>query len=86
MALEGADLADEKYVTEAIKYYTEIFRLVWISILATGGGALSLLLGDSTGMKLIFAIVGLLLVVLLLDGLRRLNKHIGAHLKKLAGG
>ena len=78
-------MADEKYLTEAVKYYTEIFRLVWISILAVGGGALSLLLGDATGIKLIFAMVGLLLVALLLDGLRRLNGHIGAHLKKLGG-
>ena len=78
-------MADEKYLTETLKYYTEIFRLVWISILAIGGGALSLLLGDATRIKLIFAIVGLLLVVLLLDGLRRLNRHIGAHLKKLGG-
>jgi len=79
-------LADEKYLTEAVKYYTEIFRLVWISVLAIGGGSLSLLLGDSTGAKLIFAIVGLLLVALLLEGLRGLNKQIAVHLKKLAGG
>ena len=79
-------MADEKYLTETLKYYTEIFRLVWISVLAIGGGSLSLLLGDSTGIKLIFAIVGLMLVVLLLDALRRLNRQIGAHLKKLAGG
>jgi hypothetical protein len=79
-------LADDKYLTETVKYYTEIFRLVWISVLAIGGGSLSLLLGDSTGIKLIFAIVGLLLVALLLDGLRRLNRQIGADLKKLQGG
>ena len=79
-------MADEKYLTEAVKYYTEIFRLVWISVLAIGGGSLSLLLGDSTGAKLIFAIVGLLLVALLLEGLRGLNKQIAVHLKKLAGG
>jgi len=79
-------LADEKYLTEAVKYYTEIFRLVWISVLAIGGGSLGLLLGDSTGVKLIFAIVGLLLVALLLEGLRRINRQIAVHLKKLAGG
>lgn len=79
-------MADDKYLTESVKYYTEIFRLVWISILAIGGGSLSLLLGESTGVKLIFEIAGLFLVALLLDVLRRLNKHIEAHLKKLAGG
>ena len=79
-------MADEKYLTEVVKYYTEIFRLVWISVLAIGGGSLGLLLGDSTGVKLIFAIVGLLLVASLLEGLRRLNTQIAVHLNKLAGG
>ena len=79
-------MADEKYLTEVVKYYTEIFRLVWISVLAIGGGSLSLLLGDSTGIRVIFAIAGLFLVALFLDVLRRLNKHIEAHLKKLVGG
>ena len=76
-------MANEKYLTESTKYYTEIFRLVWVSILAIGGGSIGLLLGDSTGVRLISAIVGLLVVGLLLDILRRLNRQIGAHLKKL---
>jgi preprotein translocase subunit SecY len=53
-------MANEKYLTESIKYYTEIFRLVWLSILAVGGGSIGLLLGESTGVRLIFAIVGLM--------------------------
>jgi hypothetical protein len=76
-------MANEKYLTESIKYYTEIFRLVWLSILAVGGGSIGLLLGESTGVRLIFAIVGLMVVGLLLDILRRLNKQIGGNLKKL---
>ena len=76
-------MTNEKYLTESTKYYTEIFRLVWLSILAIGGGSIGLLLGDSTGVRLIFAIVGLLVVGLLLDVLRRLSRQIGAHLKKL---
>ena len=76
-------MTNEKYLTESTKYYTEIFRLVWLSILAIGGGSIGLILGDSTGVRLIFAIVGLLVVGLLLDVLRRLSRQIGAHLKKL---
>ena len=76
-------MTNEKYLTESTKYYTEIFRLVWLSILAIGGGSIGLILGDSTGVRLIFAIVGLLVMGLLLDVLRRLNRQIGAHLKKL---
>jgi hypothetical protein len=76
-------MANEKYLTESTKYYTEIFRLFWLSILAVGGGSIGLLLGESTGVRLIFAIVGLMVVGLLLDILRRLNKQIGGNLKKL---
>jgi hypothetical protein len=76
-------MTNEKYLTESTKYYTEIFRLVWLSILAIGGGSIGLIRGDSTGVRLIFAIVGLLVVGLLLDVLRRLSRQIGAHLKKL---
>ena len=73
----------EKYLTEAIKYYTEVFRLVWVSVLAIGGGSMGLLLGEPTVIRLTFAIVGLLLVVSLLEVLRRLNKQIGVHLKRI---
>ena len=77
-------MAEERHVTETVKYYTEVFRLVWVSILAIGGGSIGLLLGEQTLVRLTLAIVGLLLVGLLLEILRRLNRQIGGLLKKLA--
>ena len=76
-------MPEERYLTETIKYYTEVFRLVWVSALAVGGGAIGLILGEQTSVRVVLAITALLLVVLLLEILRRLNRHIEALLKKL---
>ena len=76
-------MPEERYLTETIKYYTEVFRLVWVSALAVGGGSIGLILGERTSVRVVLAITALLLVVLLLEILRRLNRHIEALLKKL---
>ena len=76
-------MPEERYLTETIKYYTEVFRLVWVSALAVGGGSIGLILGEQTSVRVVLAITALLLVVLLLEILRRLNRHIEALLKKL---
>jgi hypothetical protein len=76
-------MAEERYLTETVKYYTEVFRLVWVSILAIGGGSIGLLLGERTSVRVILAIAGLSVVGLLLEIVRRLNRQIGGLLKKL---
>lgn len=76
-------MSEERHLTETVKYYTEVFRLVWVSILAIGGGSVGLLIGERTSVRVIVAIAGLFLVGLLLEILRRLNRQIGRLLKKL---
>ena len=49
---------------ETLKYYTEVFRLVWISILALGGGSIGLLLGELNRIRVILALGGLILLLL----------------------
>lgn len=77
-------MAQERYLTEMVKYYTEVFRLVWVSILAIAGGSIGLLLGERTNVRVTLAIAGLILVGSLLEILRRLNRQISGLLKKLA--
>ena len=48
----------EKECTEQIKYHTELLRLTWITLLAVGGGTASLVLGDLSGLKIVFALAG----------------------------
>jgi hypothetical protein len=76
-------MADERYLAEALKYYTEVFRLVWVSILAIAGGTIGLLLGELSGLRIIAAIGGLVIVISFLEVLRRLNRQIGGLLSKL---
>ena len=76
-------MAEKTYLTETVKYHTEVFRPVWIFILAIGGGSLGLLLGEPTGTRVILAVAGLVSVGLLLEVLRRLSKQIGRHVKRM---
>ena len=78
-------MPEERYLTERIKYYTEVFRLVWVFALAIGGGSIGLLLGEPTVLRVVVGLVGLLLVGSLLEGLRRLNKEIVGLVNKLKG-
>ena len=48
----------EKECTEQIKYHTELLRLTWITLLAVGGSTASLVLGDLSGLKIVFALAG----------------------------
>ncbi len=78
-------MPEERHLTKTVKYYTEVFRLVWVSILAIGGGSIGLLLGERTVLRVVLGLVGLFLVALLLEILRRQNKEIMALLKRLKG-
>ncbi len=77
-------VAEERYLSEKVKYYTEVFRLVWVSILAIGGGSIGLLVGERTNDRVMVGLVGLFLVMFLLEMLRRLNRQIRALLNRLA--
>lgn len=76
-------MSEERYHTETSKYYTEVFRLVWVSILAIGGGSIGLLLGERTVVRAMLGLAGIVSVVILLEILRRLNKQISELLRKL---
>ena len=76
-------MATKKHMIETLKYYTEVFRLVWISILALGGGSIGLLLGELNRIRVILALGGLILLLLFLELLRRINTHILQLLKNL---
>ena len=51
-------MADQ--AAERIKYETELLRLVFVLVIAVGGGSLSLLLGSPTPLRLILAGAGIL--------------------------
>lgn len=67
----------EKEKVESIKYLIELIRLIWITILAIGGGSVGVLAGIVTGVgaKIVFAVVGLLVAGLLGGWLLHLDRR-----------
>jgi hypothetical protein len=54
------------YITERLKFLTELFKLCWLSVLGVGGGSVSLLLGPFDLKRYTWAGGGLVLTLLFL--------------------
>ena len=61
---------------EDIKFLTEVFRLLWITLLGVGGGTLSLLLAERTPLKNALIVAGVLTFGLLGSVIQKLQQHI----------
>jgi hypothetical protein len=66
-----------------MKYYIEVFRLIWASLLVVGGGVVSLLLKEQSGIAWAFAITGLALMFVMFITLLRLNAWMRETLKQM---
>ena len=62
--------------TEEIKYETELLKLMALFILAVGGGAIGLMLGEQTSLRLLFILSGVSLSILLVIGVWRQHKSV----------
>ena len=62
--------------TEQIKYETELLKLMALFILAVGGGAIGLMLGEQTSLRLLFILSGVSLSILLVIGVWRQHKSV----------
>ena len=62
--------------TERIKYETELLKLMALFILAIGGGAIGLMLGEQTSLRLLFILSGVSLSILLVIGVWRQHKSV----------
>jgi len=51
---------------EQIKHETELLRLLWITAIVTTGGALGLLLGEATPVRILLAGLGFLITLILI--------------------
>ena len=57
--------------TERIKYETELLKLMALFILAVGGSALGLLLGERTSVRLVLMSLGIVVSLVLIAGVWR---------------
>jgi hypothetical protein len=69
-------MAEKEYLTERIKYFSDLLKLFCVFLIAIGGGTLSLLLGDLTKAKVILASLGTGATIAFVIGVRVLDKEI----------
>jgi hypothetical protein len=74
---------DEQYFLERLKYYFELLRLLWISLLAVGGGAIGFIVTTITPIKVLLASLGFAAAALLAISLIVLNRHIWRTLNEI---
>ena len=79
-------MASIEEAKEKIKLYTEIFRLLWLTILTAGGGTVGLLLGEVTPKRWLFAVAGASLTVVSGEILRRVYRSIQREIETLKEG
>lgn len=70
-------------VKERIKLYTEVFRLLWVTVLTVGGGSMGLLLGEITLRRWLFGLAGTGLAVVSAEMLRRVYRSIEREIQNL---
>ncbi len=76
-------VAIKEYLTEQIKHLTELLRLFWVTLLGIGGGTISLLLGELSLLKAIFATGGIMAMFILAVIIMRLNSRIRTLIEQL---
>jgi hypothetical protein len=76
-------MAEKEYLTERIKYFSDLLKLSAVFLIAIGGGTLSLLLGELTSTKIILALLGAGATIILVIGIRVLDKQIRALINRI---
>ena len=76
-------MADKERLTEQIRFMTEMLRLVWLSLLAVGGGTVGLLLSELDTRRSLFAAAGVAFVALFLVFIGQLIRRIRTAIDKL---
>ena len=76
-------MGQKEELSEKIKYLTQLLKLTWVSLLAVGGGAVGLVLGDLTLYRKFAAGAGLLLVTILVLVLGDLHRSIRTEIQRL---
>ncbi len=76
-------MAEKERITESIKFSVEMLRLVWLTLLAIGGGTVGLLLGELDARRSIFAGVGIVVMLLLAGFIEHLRRQIQKAIEQL---
>ncbi len=69
-------MAEKEYLTERIKYLSDLLKLSSVFLIAVGGGTISLLPGELTTTKVVLAVLGTGVTIALVVGGRVLDRQI----------
>ena len=74
---------NEKYLTEKIKFHTEIVKILWTVIIVLTGGLAAIFINMDNPQKIILFVMGLLIEVTFIILLIEANKDINYMIDKL---
>jgi membrane protein YdbS with pleckstrin-like domain len=76
-------VAQKEALTERLKYLTEVFRVAWVFLLATGSGTVGLWLGPRDFWRSVFAVTGVVVIVVLVLVIGTVHRRIQRLLTRL---
>ncbi len=68
-------MAERDSLTEESKWLIELLRLLWVTLLAIGGGTVGLILGEHSSLRNTFAVFGAIAIVILAAVMYRIRKR-----------
>ncbi len=79
-------MAEKDSLTEESKWLIELLRLLWVTLLAIGGGTMGLILGERGLLRNIFTALGAIAIVALVVGIYQIRKRAKVIIKTLREG
>jgi hypothetical protein len=76
-------MAEKDYLTERIKYFSDLLKLSCVFLIAIGSGTISLFLGELSLVRMLLAIAGTSLIIAFVGACWRLDIRIKALLERL---
>jgi hypothetical protein len=83
---ERREMAERDSLTEESKWLIELLRLLWVTLLAIGGGTMGLILGERGLLRNIFTALGAIAIVTLVVGIYQIRKRAKVIIKTLREG
>jgi uncharacterized membrane protein YoaK (UPF0700 family) len=78
-------MADKDSLTEESKWLIELLRLLWVTLLAIGGGTVGLILGEHSLLRIAFTVVGTMAMVLITVVMSKIRRRAEVIIKILKG-
>jgi hypothetical protein len=79
-------MAEKDYLTERIKYFSDLLKLSCVFLIAIGGGTLSLFLGELSPFRMVLAAIGTSFIIALVIACRKIDIHVRSLIDRLKEG